>query len=75
VLKTRILKAVGVIGMSASFCGHKGIDDAEEEEMDFVVKLWIWEVKGNERRAKEEDLRDASKVEVRIRKDAMVEDL
>jgi len=74
VLKTRILKAVGVIGMSASFCGQKGIDDAEEEEMDFVVKLWIWEVKGNERRAKE-DLRDASKVEVRIRKDAMVEDL
>lgn len=73
-LKTRILKAVGVIGMSASFCGQKGIDDAEEEEMDFVVKLWIWEVKGNERRAKE-DLRDASKVEVRIRKDAMVEDL
>jgi hypothetical protein len=60
--------------MSASFCGQKGIDDAEEEEMDFVVKLWIWEVKGNERRAKE-DLRDASKVEVRIRKDAMVEDL
>lgn len=73
-LKTRILKAVGVIGMSASFCGQKGIDDAEEE-MDFVVKLWIWEVKGNERRAKEEHLRDASKVEVRIRKDAMVEDL
>lgn len=73
-LKTRILKAVGVIGMSASFCGQKGIDDAEEE-MDFVVKLWIWEVKENERRAKEEDLRDASKVEVRIRKNAMVEDL
>lgn len=32
-------------------------------------------MKGNERRAKEEDLRDATKAEVRIRKDAMGEDL
>lgn len=38
VLKARILKAVGAIGMFAGFCGQKGMDD-DDEEMDFAVKL------------------------------------
>jgi hypothetical protein len=75
VLKVQIFKVVGVIGIFASFFGGRSGLMMMMKNKWVCVKFWVWEVKGNERRAKEEDLQDAIKVEVRIRKDVMAGDL
>jgi len=75
VLKAQIFKAVGVIGIFAGFLGGRSGLMMMMKNKWVCVKFWVWEVKGNERREKEEDMRDTIKVEVRIQKDAMAGDL